>query len=166
MGQSTNAMIVYGYHFGSDEGWLLAESAEAETNPYGYLKTEWWGGEAEEENEDEDDETGVIARMTRRLFDSIPDAPEVRWSWQHADAVKERLGIWFESHCSGEYPMWILATYEKTACRGDADLIDFDALKAQRDAEGWDAKLAAALEVLAVHPLQEQPGFILASYWG
>lgn len=24
MGQSTNAMIVYGHHLGSDEGWLLA----------------------------------------------------------------------------------------------------------------------------------------------
>ena len=96
----------------------------------------------------------------------IPDAPPVEWSWQRDEVVKERLGVWFESHCSGDYPMYVLATAAFQAYRGYAEVVDVDRLRDDPVAGGWDAKLAEALRVLEVTPTQEKPSWLLVSYWG
>jgi hypothetical protein len=162
MGTSTNATLVYGYHFGSGESPELHECDETEANEYGYFKASWWDAENEEPCGDDNDLFDV---MMHRLFDSL-EAPEVEYGWERADVVKERMGVWFESHCSGEYPMWVLCTAEFTAYRGDAKLVDVARLAADPVEKGWDAKLAEALRILDVHPRQESPGWLLVSYWG
>lgn len=159
MGQSTNAMLNYGYSFGGgDSAWEIAETGE-----YGELAVDWFNDEGEDES---DDEGGFIEQAFKRLYEAIPDAPEVRYDWEREDLVKKHYGVWFESHCSGDYPMWMLTTYETTAYRGDCDVIDWRTLDEQRQREDWDGKLARAIEVLGVTPKQAQPAWLLASYWG
>lgn len=62
--------------------------------------------------------------------------------------------------------MYVLAAHAVTAYRGDAQEIDFVALEQQRVAEDWDGKLMRACEVLGVTPRQEQPKWLLVSFWG
>jgi hypothetical protein len=163
MGVSTDAKLVYGYDLGSEgDGLNVAEAQTSEANPYGYLKTAWHDGGAEELDED----TDLIETMTRVLYDAIPDAPPVEYSGQRDTPVKEYYGVWFESHCSDEYPMWMLVAYEVTANRGHLQTLDLDVLTAKPTALGWDEKLASALAVLGVTPTQERPGWLLASNRG
>lgn len=164
MGQSTNGVLAYGYDLGSEEGWKVREAQEGPGNEYGYLKTSWYDGEAVDESEDDGEE--LIDRMQRRLYDSIPGLPPVESGWECEDPVKEHLGVWFEAYCSGDYPMYILATHEMTVYRGDADVVDMVALIEAPALNSWDDKLRHALSVLELTPLQEKPEWLLASYWG
>jgi hypothetical protein len=166
MGQSTNGVMIYGYDFGDPSSLLLAEAATSETNPYGYLKTSWHDDEHDEVVDEDGTELGVIALMTKRLYEAIPDAKPAESDWEREEVVKERLGVWFESYCSGDYPMYVLATAEFTVYRGDAKVVDVARLADDPAAKGWDAKLAEALRILDVHPTQERPAWLLASYWG
>lgn len=168
MGISTNGILAYGYDFGGGDGELkLAEAKESDTNPYGYFKTSWWDNEADSENDDEDDERlDLFDRMTQRLYESIPDAPAADDSWDRAEVVKKRLGVWFESYCSGSYPMYLLVTHERTVYRGDTKIVDPAELAAMPGREGWDDKLAHALSVLEVTPDQDRPRWLMASYLG
>lgn len=168
MGTSTNGMMIYGYDFGDEGSLQLAECQESEANPYGYLKTSWWDDEHEDAVEGEGEERAqlnVFELMERRLYEAIPDAPPVEWSWQRDDPVKAHFGVWFEHYCSGDYPMYVLAAASFQVYRGDTTLVDVDRLRDDPAANGWDAKLAEALRILDVHPLQEKPGWLLASYW-
>ncbi len=72
----------------------------------------------------------------------------------------------FESYCSGDYPMYVLAAKVITVRRGYSKLIDLDRLKNDPAQHGWDEKLAAAVQTLGVTPKQEKPGWVLVSYWG
>lgn len=160
MGTSTNATLAYGYDLGAEESLQVREAQESETNEYGYLKTAWYDEEHEELAE------GIIEQMTRVLYDAIPDAPPVEYAWECKDPVKEHYGVWFESHCSGEYAMWILCTSATTAHQGSPKTVDPFLLERAPIDEGWDDKLATALRVLGITPLQESPAWLLASDWG
>jgi hypothetical protein len=166
MGQSTNAVMVYGYRFGSVESLEVAEAKSSDANPYGYFKTSWCDDENEDVAAEDGESMDLFNLMIRRLYESIPDAPAVEWGRQRADIVKERLGVWFEAHRSGEYPMYVLATAAFTAYRGDAKVVDVDRLRDDPAAGGWDAKLAEALRILEVTPAQERPSWLLVSYRG
>jgi hypothetical protein len=168
MGVSTDGILAYGYDFGSEEAFQLREAQESDTNPYGFFKTDWYDAETadDEDLDGDDEERSVIALLAMRLYEAIPGAPAVEYASDCEDPVKAHYGVWFESYCSGEYPMYILATSVTTVDRGDTQLIDPFALGRQPVDEGWDGKLAEALRVLGVTPLQERPGWLLASYWG
>jgi hypothetical protein len=164
MGTSTNAVMVYGYHFGNAESLELAEAQTSDTNPYGYFKTSWWDDENDEAEDEDGESVGLFDVMIRRLYESIPDAEPAEDDRE--EVVKKRLGVWFEDHCSGEYPMYVLATAAFQAYRGDAKVVDVDRLRLDPAAGGWDAKLAEALRILEVTPVQQQPAWLLVSYWG
>jgi hypothetical protein len=100
------------------------------------------------------------------LYDAIPDAPAVEYNWECDDPAEEHYGISLTSYCSGDYPMYILATHEITVYRGDVEHIDMAALTEQARTEQWDAKLQRALDVIGIHPTQARPCWLLASYWG
>lgn len=166
MGTSTDGILAYGYDLDGQDGLNVAEAQRSETNEYGYLKTSWYDAEAAaERDEDEDEELGLIAVLAKRLYDAIPDAPAVEWSWQREDPVKAHYGVWLKGHCSGDYPMYILTTHVVTAHRGYPETLDFAVLETRRQEEEWDAKLARALAVLEVTPLVPA-GWLLASNWG
>lgn len=162
MGTSTDAKLIFGYHFGAEEGLLLREAQESDSSPYGLLKTDWFDGNAgiDDDRESED----FFEAATKRLYDSIDGAPPAEDDWDRQGVVKERLGVWFESHCSVDYPMYVLATKVYTACRGDADVVNLPELT---DGIGeWTARLAHALSVLGVTPTEERPEWLLCSDWG
>lgn len=159
MGTSTDAILAYGYDLGAEENLQAREAQESEGNPYGYLKTAWYDAENEEMDE------GIVERMTRVLYEAIPGAPAVEYAWECEDPVKEHYGVWFQSHCSGEYAMWILTTSVTRAYRGSPKPVDTFVLEREPVEEGWDGKLETALRVLGITPLQEKPAWLLASYW-
>lgn len=169
MGTSTNGILVYGYDFGGDGELKLAETKESDANPYGYFKTSWWDDEADVDVDGDQDDDGespdLFDRMTQRLYESIPDVPAADDSWDCAEVVKNRLGVWFESYCSGSYPMYLLVTHKRTVHRGDTKAVDPTELAAMPNREGWDDKLAHALSVLEVTPDQDRPRWLMASYW-
>jgi hypothetical protein len=161
MGQSTNAMLVYGYHLGGgDSGWELEDLGE-----YGELPAlDWYDPEAE----DGDD---FQSAAERRLLTEIVGFTET-WSpgsegyFDRARAAKARLGVEFDTHCSGRFPMYLFIAKGITAYRGDVEPIDFAELTAEVQQKDADAKLRAALTTLGLKPKQQSPGWLLCSYWG
>lgn len=159
MGQSTNAMLMYGYHLGGpDGGWEIQQADEfggLDVNQIPWLRL--------------DDESDFITQAEQKLLESV-GFTETDWQadgyFDRERAAEARLGVTFESHCSGDYPMWVLAAAEMTAYRGDARIVDLAALAQQVADEGWDDKLAAAVEALGITPKQAKPAWLLCSYWG
>lgn len=168
MGTSTDAIMAYGFNFGSEEDLLLREAAVSDTNKYGYLKLSWFDAEAEEDDDDSDEAESPTALdlFVRRLYDTIPDAGPAEGDYERADVVKDRLGVWFQSYCSAEYPMWVLCTASFRVYRGDAKAVDPQRLADDPTARGWDARLSDALRVLEVTPNQPKPAWLLVSSWG
>lgn len=159
MGQSTNAMLMYGYHLGSENsGWELQGLGE-----YGELPTlDWY----DPENEDSDD---FQSAAERKLMAEIAGFTE-EWSsgaegyFDRERDAKARLGVEFDTHCSGSYPMYVLATKVITVHRGDVkEIAPAQDLTVQPD---WDAKLRTALNVLGLNPTQQTARWLLCSYWG
>lgn len=161
MGQSTNAMLVYGYHLGSgDGGWLVEGVGE-----YGELPDLPW---LDEDNEDGGD---FQESAERRLLAEIAGFTET-WSsggegyHQREREAKGRLGVEFDTHCSGDYPMYLLIAKGITVYRGSAEALDLAALATEPEMSGWDEKLRAALTALGITPTQERAQWLLCSYWG
>ena len=158
MGQSTNAMLVYGYHLGSDDnGWELEGVGE-----YGELPTlDWHDSESDEADFGTDAELRLLASVGFTETDWTVDGYH-----QREREAKARLGVELETHCSGDYPMYLLIAKGITVYRGDVKKIDFAELAAEVQAKGADEKLRAAVQALGITPKQERPQWLLCSYWG
>ncbi|MFJ7417952.1 hypothetical protein ACIQXD_04985 [Streptomyces uncialis] len=159
MGTSTNAMLVYGYHLGGDDGGWKVEGA----GEYGELPAlDWHDPENGEADFQEDAEP--------RLLAALAGFTETDWRAEgYRDRrrnAKAQLGVGFETHCSGDYPGFLLIAKGITAHRGDVEPIDFAALTAEVQAADADTKLRAALDALGLNPTQQQAQWLLCSYWG
>lgn len=156
MGQSTNAMLVYGYDLGSDEEWHVQEAA----GEYGELRLDWFN---------EDGEDDFITAAEKHLLQAA-GFTETDWRadgyFDREREAKEGLGVEFESYCSGDYPIYTLAAHVITVHRGDCELLNLDELARMPGENGWDGKLAAALRTLGLTPKQPSPAWLLVSYWG
>jgi hypothetical protein len=163
MGQSTNAVLAYGYDLGSDEDWKIQEAS----GEYGELQLDWLTTAGDTED---DEDAGFIAQAKKRLLAQIAGFTETDWQvegfFTRQDEAEKSLGVEFKSYCSGDYPMYVLAAHAITVHRGDSQLLDLAALAADPAANGWDEKLQAALTALGITPTQQTPGWVLCSYWG
>jgi hypothetical protein len=160
MGTSTNAMLVYGYHLGGDEdGWLFEGLDEWGTLPDGFF--DWY-------DKDSEDSSGFLEDAQDQLLARVAGFTETDWRADGYFARKReaeaQLGVEIESHCSGDYPMYLLVAKAITAYRGDVEEIDFQALA--EEVHGADIKLRLALDALGIRPTQEQAQWLLCSYWG
>jgi hypothetical protein len=158
MGMSTNGMLVYGYNLGGDEGgWGVAEAGE-----YGELEVGWF-------NPLDDDEADFVTAAEKRLL-AAAGFTETDWQAEGYFArereAKAALGVEFDSYCTGDYPMYVLATKVITAYGGDVKDVDMVELVEAPKVHGWDAKLRAALKTLGLTPKQESPRWLLCSYRG
>lgn len=160
MGQSTNATLAYGYDLGSEEGWKIEGLGE-----YGeFPELDWY------DPEDEDGD-GFQEAAEKHLLAELAGFSE-RWFkgnegyFDREKAAKARVGVQFDTHCSGDYPMFLLATKVITVYRGDVKDIDMAALAVEPEMNGWDEKLRVALGTLGITPTQEKPRWLLCSYWG
>jgi hypothetical protein len=154
-------MLVYGYHLGGgDSEWELEGLGE-----YGELPALPWY------DPEDEDSTDFQEAAERRLLAELADFTET-WEtggegyYGREREAKARLGVEFETHCSGSFPMYLLIAKGITAYRGDVEAIDFTALTAEVQEKDADAKLRAALTALGITPKQEKPGWLLCSYWG
>ncbi|MEU1761171.1 hypothetical protein [Micromonospora sp. NPDC005652] len=154
MGTSTNAYLAYGYDLGGDDGWKVAEIGE-----WGELQLPWLSagedGGSEDEDEDSDFPTEAMLRLAREA------GHDVEFDFQ----AEDKIGLRFESHCSGSSPMWLLAAKVVTAHRGYPETIDFAALERERAERRWDERLIDACRVLGITPTQGTPSWVLCSYW-
>lgn len=75
-------------------------------------------------------------------------------------------GVHITSHCSVDYPMYLLATSTTTAWRGGPKVVDPHAMAAHPEAGDWDAKLREGMELLGLTSEMAAPGWILCSDWG
>jgi hypothetical protein len=160
MGQSTNAMLVYGYNLGGEEGWELEGCGE-----YGELPAlDWY-------NPEDVDGDDFQSAAERRLLAELAGFTE-EWSrenegyFERERAAKTRLGVEFDTHCSGNYPMYLLAAKVITVHRGSVKEVDMADLAVAPEMNGWNEKLSAALQALGIAPTQARPRWILCSYWG
>lgn len=160
MGQSTNGMLVYGYDLGSDDdGWKIQGAGEFGEMP----ALDWFDADAE----DGDD---FATAAEQRLLVELAGFTETDWQvdgyFERERAAKAQLSVEFDTYCSGEYPMYVLAAKVITVYRGSVEEIDMVDLAAAPAREGWDDKLRTALAALGITPTQEQAKWLLVSYWG
>jgi hypothetical protein len=160
MGQSTNAVLVYGYNLGGGEIEWLVEEANGE---FGELHLDWFN------EDDEPGENDFIEAAENRLRASV-GFTETDWSvdgfYERRREADKRVGVEFESYCSGDYPIYTLAAHVITVHRGDCEQLNLDELARLPRENGWDDKLAAALQTLGLTPKQAEPAWLLVSYWG
>lgn len=156
MGTSTNAMLVYGYDLGSDDEWKLEGAGEY--GEYDFNAHDWYG-------EDEGFEESVEVKLLAAHGFTETDW-QVDGYYQRQRAAKAAMGVEVVAHCSGDYPMHVLAARRITASRGECKAVDFDALNREAAEGGYDEKLRAALAALGLTPKQERARWLLCSYWG
>ena len=164
MGSSANGMLVYGYDLGGEDGeWKIREVGE-----YGALKLSWYEEPEGEDEDSEDDEFTEAAKRRLLVASGFTETYEDGRDGYFAreSEAEAALGVEFDSYCSGDYPMWVLAAKVLTAHQGHCDALDLVELSNPETLAGWDAKLTLALGVLGMTPVQEKPSWLLCSYWG
>jgi hypothetical protein len=154
MGMSADGLLVYGYDLGGSAEWKIRETGE-----YGEPNLPWYGDE---------DDFGTVAM--RRLRAEVAGFTET-WETRTGDGYHTRereadksLGVDLEFYCSHDYPMHILGAAKICVDQGYTHLLDFDDLRQRQ--EGCDEKLQRAITALGVTPLQDRPGWLLASIYG
>ncbi len=171
MGQSTNAILCYGINLGDDFDNLepcpfldaveaAAEAARGSDDDYFDL-TEW-----------------IADRLLTETFTEPDPHPELGYKpgdpdWEeHFAWYKRRAGaagalhVELVRHCSGKYPMYILAARPVfTAYRGSPEAVDVAELAGKHASNARQAALEHAVDVLGMRP-KNAPGWLLASYWG
>jgi hypothetical protein len=162
MGVSTDAILAYGYDLGGEDEWKVRE-----VDDYGGLLVGTGGWVPDPETEEGYDFIGLAERqlLASAGFTEIYEDGRDGYFGREREA-KEALGVEFEAYCSDEYPMHVLAAKVLTAHRGDVQDAAAFILAAEEARPEMDAKLRAALEALGVTPVQEEPRWLLCSYWG
>jgi hypothetical protein len=155
MGQSTDAILAYGYDLGGAEGWNLQGLGE-----YGEMPALGW---YDPENDDAGFEEAAMDTMLASVGFTETDWRADGYRDRKA-AAQQRIGVELVSHCSSEYPMYVLAAKSTTAWRGSPKL--FDPAELGTVPAEWDDKLRAALAVLGLTPTQERARWVLCSDWG
>jgi hypothetical protein len=137
---------------------------------YGYDLTEWAEnldeGAHDWLSEDDDSELGDAIERTllaavgfTATWETWDKSAEGRSFYAAEDDAKKLLGVELVTHCSGDYPAYILAAKSQTASRGCPRPIDLTL------PDNADERLRWAVGVLGISQLAE-PQWLLASYWG
>ena len=163
MGVSTDAILAYGYDLGGGDEWQVRELDE-----YGGLIPGTGGWVPDPEAEEGYDLIGLAERHlldASGFTETYEDGREGYFGRELA--AKEALGVEFETYCSDEYPMYVLAAKVHTVARGYVgDVEAFLAAADDATRQEWDAKLASAVAALGVTPVQDKPKWLLVSWWG
>lgn len=159
MGQSTDAILVYGYDLGgADEGWKVKGLGK-----YGELPPlDWY---------DEDQDDDFPAAVEKRLMAAVagfteqwaPGAGENGYFDRKAQAEK-KVGVKLKTYCSLSVPAYALAAHATTVARGEVEYIDPQDMLWRPPSEDWDSRLVVALDALDLAPVQERPRWFLVSH--
>jgi hypothetical protein len=163
MGVSTDGILCYGFCLPEEEEitWLRAENVEAD-----------------EESEDSEGEQMDFEDFVAKLEGlKEPDVPfnsgkvPKEWEkyWDKKSKLVKKVGIDLVTHCSDEYPMYILAISESVhnASRGYPEKLGQKILAnaglPAYGIEGWRDKLKAFCERAGIE--YKDPQWILCSMW-
>lgn len=168
MGTSTNGLFAYGYDLGGPENeWAGLLGSDGEEIDPDELPA-WY----DPDDDDAFDEQAISHLLRATGFLVVPWDQRADWPADQSQdyhrtrrEAEKALGIEFETHCSGDYPMYLLVAWHDTARRGQAEPIDLDKLLIRRTDEVWDTKLAWAVETLQLRPRADKPQWLLASWW-
>jgi len=160
MGQSTNGIISYGIQFEEGEGCPWEEAAEAAG-----FDDPW------------DDDYLAFALCGIEPFGDVEwgerGSPEYEAVRARAGAYYDKkkaalagLGVEFLTHCSGDYPMYMLVISEsqQTANRGYPQRINPREMDMAENNGDWPARLRAVMEKLEIDGDKEM-GWTLCSMW-
>lgn len=134
MGVSTDGQLSFGVVF--DEGYEFPWDAE----PFNGNLDDWW------------------LSITGFVSDTDSEYYSRRFAWLKANPVP----VVQVNYCSGEYPLYLLATKHFRNCRGTPESIDIESLG---DIEDERKKLLAFLEAHRIK-CDSEPKWWLTSYWG
>lgn len=161
MSTSTDGILAYGYDLGGDDaGWKVEGLGEYDEWPSGG----WYDPEVDDADFTEAVENTLLTAHGFTL-EWVPGADNSAYR-AGREAARTAIGVEAHGHCSGESAMYLLSAKAITAYRGHVETIDWPALERERVEQDWDGKLAAALSVLALTPIQPEPRWLLVSYWG
>lgn len=153
MGTSTDGIFCYGFEIHDDDGNVVEgdpEWLEAAGGNFDNLLATLAGLESPKQ-------------FDKNKFDSDPEYAKT-WSdyWEKKRSLTKEFGVELVQHCSGDYPMYILAAAgsRTTASRGSA-LSFGQSVSAKPE---WREKLLAFCEKTGIK--FEEPEFLLCSYWG
>jgi hypothetical protein len=158
MGQATDAILAYGYDLGEGFSNIRGLGRYGELPPL-----TWWDPEHDED---------LAETAKRHLLKEIAGFTEVWEDGREGYFTREReaearLGVVLKTYCcSDSCPMYLLAAYVTTVNRGDVEAVDPLDLAQRPEANGWDQNLQVALTALGITPTQDQPRWLLCSYWG
>jgi hypothetical protein len=153
MGQSTNGVLFYGYCWEDQQEFDTDMDLVVKAILKSRGRTDPW-----------DEHYNGDYQAYRRWADGEGREEVSAW-YDAAKQVKQELGVDWDTHCSGDYPIPYLYAVgsEKTAHRGDREPVtslDVD--------PAWREKLAAFLssQGIGAPDGDNQPGWWLVSYWG
>jgi hypothetical protein len=153
MGDDHSAHLVYGYDLGNNE-----DHAIEEVDSYGLIDLPWV-----ERDEDGWLDEDLVSALTRKLYESIPDADPARaGGYGQDDLIKSTYGVEILEHgwlVEGDTPSYALIAYQVKGDGGDAEPVDLD--KLQGMVSVLKPKLSQALSILGITPRQKQPSWLL-----
>lgn len=171
MGQSTNAILFYGYCWSEEDTQLFGEDEDdtweevlavrrGATNPWTFYR-----------------ESGAEAQHNTLPYGPQQDAAYNAWkeevgfeemyeTWAATTkAIKSEYNVEVSSHCSCDYPMPYIYTHETEARRGFPQSIDIAELN-QSPINYWNDELARFVKELDIDISEaEGPGWFLVSNW-
>lgn len=146
MGTSPTAVLVYGYDLGGSEEWKIngiGEVGDLPGRPWVLPDLPWLTLD-----DTGDDGDQFVTQAAARLD----------------EVLGEGHGVELVSHCSVDFPMWILAAHSEVAHQGHPERINFNVLADRQREMQWASRLRRALEALAITPTgQPSPSWWLAS---
>lgn len=157
MSMSSDGILAYGYDLGGPEGWEIENT------------TDRWGHELPVDWYDPDDvETDFAGAAMNHLL-AAAGFTETDWRadgyFERKRAAEANLEVQVVTHCSIDYPLYVLAAWSIEAYRGYPKAIDL-AEFGHGTRLLWDARLAYALKVLDLTPKQAEPALLLCSLYG
>lgn len=167
MGSSPRAHLAYGYALGSDNRLDVRERV----GDYGRdLTVDWWKSYDDEDYDPDadEDETSVTSQIYRRLFEAIPDGPAIEYSYQRESHVEQHYGVKLSypgAEGSSGYVL-IAVGSEKSVDWDEVMTLDVDELRDRPFTAQWQLKLANALSLLGITPIQDGPRWLVFPSYG
>lgn len=153
MGMDPEARLAYGYDLGTYEDFKADQRGE-----FGSPDLPWL---------DEDD-TDFAAHAYNQLFTAVPNPPQVEYDFERERSAQAHFGVEFDHSGAHDMPGFILAAAGSTSGVewSDTMMLDLADLGERPGVNGWDAKLAAALEALGITSTQAGPRWLVFPFYG
>lgn len=169
MGQSTNAVLFYGYCWDEETSrpWNIGKECDEDADEDDW-ETRYANLKGLKEPTDEfPNRRAADGYSTPKDYTPEEQAIIDKFSayWDAKRKLVESSGCEVDSHCSGDcsMPYVCIKKSEITAYRGDMTIVTQDTLKVEPD---WDQQLAAFCDLMGIDVKDMKPAWYMVSYWG